>query len=79
MKDQTPLNKAVPSMIWHSRDYRFNSLLALIFSGVFYLGVYHFSQVSGRFGKRSLVIINLGTHVRYWSSTGFVNGGGCDC
>ncbi|MFN0603882.1 hypothetical protein [Facklamia hominis] len=57
MKDQTPLNKAVPSMIWHSRDYRFNSLLALIFSGVFYLGVYHFSQIPGRLGRDPLLLL----------------------
>ena len=57
MKDQTPLNKAVSSMIWHSRDYRFNSLLALIFSGVFYLGVYHFSQIPGRLGRDPLLLL----------------------
>ena len=47
MKEQTPLNKAVQSMIWDSRDYRFNSLLALVFSGLF-LSLIHISEPTRR-------------------------------
>lgn len=57
MKDQTSLNKAVQSMIWHSRDYRFNTFLALVFSGVFYLGVYQLCQIQDRFGRDPLLLL----------------------